>query len=298
MADELEPDGPVRRAAGRASRRFPKKLVALFATIFAVAVVGAGLGSINGGSASTLGGLTVSNTLQVQRNAAAVTPVAQVRSVFTGNNDLNGLTATFDPGTGVFGTPAPNWNAVRLGGNAPQANTWQTRSAGGGYVRRLENATSGTGYSMALIPWLTRKSTASLTFTQVDNAGTNDTVAGLVLNSNAGGSSGIAAVVDCNNKICQGTLWQITGNNSSSVCATAVNLSAALSTNQVTITNFTNVPGQAGNDVTATFTQTGGSGAKTLTCDPTSVQNGAYSGMFSAYGSNNSRFLTPLFSYS
>lgn len=273
-------------------------MVALFATIAAVAIVGAGLGSINQGSAATLGGLTVPDTLQVQHNATPVTPIAQVRSVFSGNNDLNGRTAEFDPGTGVFGTPAPDWNAVRLGGNAPQANTWQTRNAGGGYVRRRENGTSGAGYSMALIPWLTRKSTASVTFSLVDNAGTDDTVAGLVLNSNAGGSSGIAAVVDCNSKICQGTLWQITGNNSSSVCATAVNLNGSLSTNQVTITDFTNVPGQAGNDVTATFTQSGGSGAKTLTCDPSSAQNGAYSGMFSAYGSDNTRFVTPLFSYS
>ncbi len=131
--------------------------------------------------------------------------------------------AEVDPGTGVFGTPAPDWNAVRLGGNAPQANTWQTRGGGGGYVRRREIGTSGAGYFMALIPWLTRKSTASVTFTQVDNAGT---------------------------------------------------------------------------DVTATFTQSDGSGAKTLTCDPSSAQNGAYSGMFSAYGSDNTRFVTTLFSYS
>lgn len=239
----------------------------------------------------------MTNSLQIQENNAAITPIAQVQDDFTGGGttNLNGLQTTFDPGTGVFGTGsgAPLWSTVR-GGGAAAANAWQQT---GGYARRNE-AVDPTNFSMALIPWLTRKSTASMTFTQVDTAGGDRTYAGLVLNSNATGSSGIAAVVECNGP-CVGRLEEITGNNSSSVCAgpTAV-LRTPANTAAVTITNFTNTPGAAGNDVTATFTQTGGTGAKTLTCDPTSAQNGAYSGMFAAFASDNSRFDPVLFSYS
>lgn len=274
-----------------------RRLVVIFVGVAVLAIVGSVLAGMRFGSATTLGTLTISNELQIEgSDPAGITPVAQVRDQFTGGGttNLNGLVTTFNSGSGSFTTPAPDWSVVRSGA-AASANAWQRV---GGYARRNE-AVTPTNYSMALIPWLTRKSTATLTFTEVDTAGADRTFSGIVLNSDSTGSSGIVAAVECNGP-CVGRLLEITGNNSSTVCAgpTPALRSPANTTADVTISNFTNTPGAGGDDITATFTQAGGTGPHTLTCEPGAALMGGFSGLFAAFASDTTRFDNPLFSYS
>lgn len=280
----------------------PRRTIAFFAVLATVAIVGAAITGTSLGSASSLGTLTLAanNSLMVQKPNGTVTPVARVQDQFAtgGTNDLSGQVTTFDPGSGTFGTPAPSWTTVRGGGASP-ANTWQET---GGYARRQQGGTAPTNYSMALVPWLTRKSTASVLFLNVSNSGATRTRAGLVLNSDATGSTGIVAVVDCTNGgTCFGKLEEITGTNSSSTCNTTPNplRNTFSGTADVTIDQFTNSdPGAGSGNVSARFVQATGNAVQTISCTVSNPPNGDRSGMFSAFGSDNTQFDNLLLAYS
>ncbi len=274
--------------------------ITFFAVLATIAIVGATITGTSLGSASSLGTLTfaANNSLMVQKPSGTVTPVAQVRDQFTnpGTGTINNRTATFNNGSGTFTTPAPNWTTYS-NGTADASSWFGSGNATDGAIR-----TGGTNYATALVPWLTRKSTASMNLPLVDLSGTDRTNAGIILNSNATGTSGIAAVVDCNTT-CTARLLNITGAASSTACGTAVALNTGGTVTAAAISAFTNTPGAGGSDVTATFSRTGGTGGTsptTITCEPSSAPvTGGYSGMIAlTVTSATTRFDTPLFSYS
>lgn len=271
---------------------FPTRLVAAVGVIAVAALLGASIVGAHLGSASSLGTLTVTNPLMVWQNDPAITPVARTQDLFNGlnnNTNLDGFTASFDPGTGTFGTPAPDWRSVE--GGTQDANTW-TGVAGGGNTRVEKDKGNAGCCSMALLPWLTRKSTSTVDIVKIDGNGANRTNGGAVLNADSNGTSGIAAAVDCNSNTCVVELRQMTSDTTYTVCGTSTTLSTSKPTT-VSVTNFTNTPGAAGNDVTATFTRTGGSGGTnpaTVTCDPSSPQTGDYSGLIAFLRSGNTEY--------
>lgn len=270
--------------------------------VWAVVAVGAlGASLVGSGNAATLGTLTVTSGTKVEQNKSALTVTARVQGLFTnpGTATINGSSSTFDPGTGTFGTPAPAF-ATYAAGAANTSSWFGTGNANDSVVR-----SGGSNYSVALVPWLAHKSTGSMTLGGTGSTINNTTDGGMILNANSTGTSGVAARVSCTGTAptltCAAGLYVVTGAATATACGSAVTLNTTSAPTSIAISSFTSAPGASGDDLTATFTRTGGGGGTsptTITCDPATPVTGSYAGFISFAVSSTTYYDNFLVAYS
>ena len=260
----------------------PRLLITGLVGFLALVMVFAVVRSTGDVSGASIGTISTPTDLKVELSPNGIEPTVRVRDDFNGlgSSDLDGRVTEFDGGDGYTGGSGPTFNTVAGGSSA--TNTWHGKS--GGVQRDL-----GSNYSAALVPWLTRKSKI-----QAEITGTiNDTLdGGMIINTNATGTSGVAVRINCSgqNNNCQAQLVNVTGAATRSACSSPITINQGKRPNSISISDFINDQGAAGDDVTVTVTTVKGSGGTspaTLTCEPTSPATGSYSGLISFSASAN-----------
>ena len=211
--------------------------------------------------------------VQTSATNQLVTATVSDNFAVAANTDLNGQISNFNGG--LAGTDnGPTWSSL-LGGTVT-ASTWRITNAGASdYVTRN---TAGEVNAEALVRYMTRQSTLSVTLT---NASTT-TTAGLISGSNAAGSAGVIAVLFYTGGQYQFVIYRVDGADATSLCSTGVNTGAVGTSYTMTLTYTPATQAAA----TATLTKTGGGGGpwtvnSTCSLGAAPAADGNRAGMFS-----------------
>ena len=269
--------------------------------VWAVVAVGAlGASLVGSGNAATLGTLTVTSGTKVEQNKSALTVTARVQGLFTnpGTATINGSSSTFDPGTGTFGTPAPAF-ATYAAGAANTSSWFGTGNANDSVVR-----SGGSNYSVALVPgWRTVDG--------VDDAGRDR------IDDQQHHRRRHDPQRQQHRHVRRGRSGQLHRDRAHfDVCGWAVRRHRRGDCDCLWLgrdtqhderadehrhRSFTSAPGASGDDLTATFTRTGGGGGTsptTITCDPATPVTGSYAGFISFAVSSTTYYDNFLVAYS